>query len=74
MSPSRPPVTTSAAITSRYPFMTHCSPLGEASSSRWIAGRARPMIVESSISTNSPVHAPPSVHHGRLASVTRSVT
>ena len=66
MSPSRPAVTTSTAIVSRYPFITHCSPSELAPTSPRISGSASATTVESSISRNSPEQAPARVHHLRF--------
>src|SRR5206468_7767949 len=65
-------VTTSAAITSRYPLSIHCNSAREAPRSWWIDGSASATTVESSISTNRPMHDPASVHQGRVRSSRRS--
>ena len=69
MSPRRPALTTSAASTSRYALMTHCSPAVVVSRSRAMSGRATLITVESSISTNRPMQAPVRVHQRRFDSV-----
>ena len=72
MSPNRPAVTTSAAITSRYAFMTHWIDAGVASRSCLMSGRASVTTVESSISRKSPLQAPARVHQARFSSVGRT--
>jgi hypothetical protein len=69
MSPRRPALTTNAASTSRYAFMTHCRPAVVASNSRAMSGSATLITVESSISTNKPMLVPARVHQRRFASV-----
>ena len=51
--------------------MTHCSPAVVASRSLAMSGSATLITVESSMSTNRPMHAPASVHQRRFASDTR---
>jgi len=72
MSPSRPAVTTNAAIANRYPFMTHCRPADVAPMSWRMLGSASATTVESSIRRKSPAQVPARVHHCLFASSIRS--